>query len=512
MNSGTNNGRRNGHPMSNGLSNGLGVRPGISGFAVYVPPFRVPLESWCEWYGHPWNKVSKVVGRSFRQLGPHESLYTMAANAVLRLMDAYEIDPQEVGYLGLGTESSTDNAAGAVIVRGMVDAALEEQGRPRLSRHCEVPEVKHACLGGVYAMKGALRYLATDGHARKAIVVCGDIAEYERGSSGEQTQGAGAVAMLLEAEPKLCRVDLAAGGSSSAYRGMDFRKPFVRHESKRYTPEVRRQHDFPVFNGRYSTFCYLDAVAYAARDLFSKTDHDPIGYYQGLGALLFHRPYHWMPVQALATLYVWGLARSSESQDQLQKLCDEAGVSMDDVQDEISSSKDLFSAAREGGVDVAPYPKLDKVAKIARGSDEFEALREKLMTLGADKMMDVGNIYTAALIAWMAAAFEDAAEKKADLTERTLLCIGYGSGDAAEAFPVTVVPNWEEAARRIGFGRALEGAVDLNRPQYEALHDGHVAPGLAYEPRGEFIVECTGGAVDPTFQDIGIEYYRYEHG
>ncbi len=39
----------------------------------------------------------------------------------------------------------------------------------------------------MYAVKGAVRYLATDGRGKKAIVVCGDIAEYERGSSGEQT-------------------------------------------------------------------------------------------------------------------------------------------------------------------------------------------------------------------------------------------------------------------------------------------------------------------------------------
>ena len=41
--------------------------------------------------------------------------------------------------------------------------------------------------------------LACDGANRQAIVVSSDIAEYARGSSGESTQGAGAVALLLEA-------------------------------------------------------------------------------------------------------------------------------------------------------------------------------------------------------------------------------------------------------------------------------------------------------------------------
>src|SRR4051812_2026277 len=181
---------------------------GVSAMSLYVPPFRVNLENWCDWTGNSWEKISAVVGRSFRVPGRHENVYTMAANAVLRLIRANDIDPRRIGFLGLGTESSTDNAAGAVIVRGMVDRALESFGLPRLSRTLEVPEFKHACLGGIYALKSALRYVAFDGSDRQAIVVSADVAEYERGSTGEQTQGAGAVAMLVERTPRLLAVDL----------------------------------------------------------------------------------------------------------------------------------------------------------------------------------------------------------------------------------------------------------------------------------------------------------------
>ena len=143
-------------------------KPGVSAMSAYVPPFRVGLEDWCAWTGNPWEKIEAGVGKSFRVPGSHENVYTMAANAVLRLIRNNDIDPQKVGFLGLGTESSTDNCAGAVIVRGMVDNALDELGLPRLSRHCEVPEFKHACLGGVYGMKGALRHLALDGAGGQA--------------------------------------------------------------------------------------------------------------------------------------------------------------------------------------------------------------------------------------------------------------------------------------------------------------------------------------------------------
>src|SRR5215208_5143041 len=132
--------------------------PGVSAMSVYVPPFRVDLKDWCSWTENSWEKISAVVGRSFRVVGQHENVYTMAANAVLRLIRQNDVDPRNVSYLALGTESSTDNAVGAVIVRGMVDQALDKLGLPRLPRQLEVPEFKHACLGGVYALKGALRY------------------------------------------------------------------------------------------------------------------------------------------------------------------------------------------------------------------------------------------------------------------------------------------------------------------------------------------------------------------
>ena len=107
---------------------------GISGLAAYVPPYRVWLEDWCEWTGNHWPKTREVVGRSFRLRGPDQSVYTLAATAVMRLIEQYEIDPSRVKFLALGTESSTDNSAGAIIVKGMVDRALGARGMPPLSR------------------------------------------------------------------------------------------------------------------------------------------------------------------------------------------------------------------------------------------------------------------------------------------------------------------------------------------------------------------------------------------
>jgi len=51
----------------------------------------------------------------------------------------------------------------------------------------------------------------------------------------------------------------------------------------------------------------------------------------------------------------------------------------------------------------------------------------------------------------MAAGFEDAYQRGSDLAGGKVLAVGYGSGDAAEAIPMTVAPTWREAASLIGF-------------------------------------------------------------
>jgi hydroxymethylglutaryl-CoA synthase len=483
--------------------------PGVSGMSVYVPALRVDLESWCRWTDNSWDKIRAVVGRSFRVCDRGENTYTMAANAVLSLIRAYDVDPREVGFLGLGTESSTDNAAGAVIVRGMVDRALDELGMPRLSRNLEVPEFKHACLGGIYALKAALRYLACDGGARKAIVVCSDVAEYQRGSSGEQTQGAGAVAMLAEARPRLFEVDLRHAGSASDYRGPDFRKPFARHFTAGYAATTRRLADFPVFSGKYSTFSYLDETVNAVEDMLRRLGVSAGRYYEEVRYLFFHRPYHMMPVQAMSFLYVRGLARGDHRQDELHSLCSEAGVSFEDVVRESQSSPDLFGSILADGVPADPYTATSAAAGALRRRATFRELLDRKMSLGSDVVADFGNLYSAALPAWLAAGFVAAHERQIELAESPIVAVGYGSGDAAEAWPLRAARDWREAASRINVRAALASGVDLTQAQYEALHDGGEVEDLAYRREG-FVISRVGSRYDASFQDLAVEYYEYQ--
>ncbi len=482
---------------------------GISGLAAYVPPYRVWLEDWCEWTGNQWPKIREVVGRSFRVRGPDHSVYTMAATAVLRLIDQYDVDPSRVTFLGLGTESSTDNSAGAIIIKGMVDQALEARGKPAISRSCEVPEFKHACLGGVYGMKGALRHLALDGSGGQAIVVCADIAEYARGSSGEPTQGAGAIAMLLEEDPKLAEVDLTQAGLASAYRIMDFRKPMLRFCGQDRS-ETHQVQDFPVFNGKYSTTCYVDETLQALRDMLDKRDVNPTEYLRSLNTVFMHRPYRRMPETGLAIAYLHTLRYgSAEDRAELASYCYEAGVDPDALTAEVNSRPEIVDLAHPERINYEAYPLTMAVFRIFRASRHYRREILDKLALGSDTMLDLGNLYTAALPAWMAAGLEQAYEEQRELAGDEVLTFGYGSGDAAEVIPLKITEDWREATSKIAFSRAMDFAIDLNQEQYADLHDGRRVSGLDYVPRDEFVIDRVGHQDQRQFQDLGIEYYRF---
>jgi hydroxymethylglutaryl-CoA synthase len=433
----------------------------------------------------------------------------MAANAVIRLIDQYDIDPARVKFLGLGTESSTDNSAGAIIVKGMVDQALAERGMATISRSCEVPEFKHACLGGVYGMKGAIRHLALDGAGSQAIVVCADIAEYARGSSGEPTQGAGAVAMLLEENPKLAVVDLIGSGSASDYRIMDFRKPMLRFCGQDRS-ETHQVQDFPVFNGKYSTTCYIDETLHALHDMYEKRGLDSSKYLRSLRTLFLHRPYRRMPETGFAVSYLFALGQGdAQDKAELASYCYEAGVEVENVLNEMMSKPDVARLANPEQLQFEVYPQTMAVLRAFRASRHHRLEILDKLRLGSDAMLDLGNLYTAALPAWMAAGFEQALDEGSLSAGEEILTMGYGSGDAAEVIPFFMVDGWQEAAAKIKFAAAMELALDLGQDQYEALHDGRRTAGLDYVARNEFVIDRVGGSDERHFADLGIEYYRY---
>ena len=183
-------------------------------------------------------------------------------------------------------------------------------------------------------------------------------------------------------------------------------------------------------------------------------------------------------------------------------------MNVTDLLSEMGSKPDILQLVKDGNIDTDAYPLSIQLLKEFRGSQEFGALVAAKMSLGSEAMKDIGNVYCAALPAWMAAGIEDAYRRGADLAGGKVLAVGYGSGDAAEAIPMTVAPGWRQAASLIGFEAALEPHQDLTRKQYENLHDTGTAQGLT-DPEDGFVIQSIGSSANARFSDEGIEYYRF---
>ena len=481
---------------------------GISAITAYVPSYRVGLEDWCNWTDNSWDKISSIIGSGFRMLGPDESIYTMAANAVLDLIIENKIEPSQIGFLALGTESSTDNSAGTIIIKGMVNDELKNRGLSPISNQCEVPEFKQACLSGIYALKNAVRYVNSDAPEKKAIVVCSDIALYQIGSSGEPTQGAGAVATLIESNPKIAEVNTAFSGSSSEYRQIDFRKP-IQYRAENLNGHSASDLDLPVFNGKYSASCYIDGTISALSNMSLNRGQSLYKLLNEASSVFMHRPFHKMPMNAFSISYLYALANGDEDDHQeFYDLLAEANIQPEEIKKELKERPDLVTFLQTD-INKELFPKTNKALKSLNRIKPFKDKVLSKIKLGNELTKEMGNIYSGSIFAWLAAGIEDSMKNGKDLNGKDGLLIGYGSGDAAEVIPISFTQDCCDKESNIKYSSAFSEPVNLNHKQYIKLRTNKILEGVESIKSKGFVVSKVGKEESTDFQDAGIEYYEY---
>jgi len=212
---------------------------GIDAIALSVPRGYVDLAELAEARGVPPEKYLNGIGtRRMAIAGPDEDPVTLAVNAARRVFARSGANPADIGLCIVGTETAVDHSKPvAAFLHGLLG----------LPRACRVFEAKHACFGGTAGLLNAVDWIAAgSARGRAALVVCTDVARYPLGSSGEPTQGAGAVAMLIRQEPRLLGLEVGRTGSF-ARDVHDFWRPLHHKEA--------------LVDGHFSVQCYLDALA-----------------------------------------------------------------------------------------------------------------------------------------------------------------------------------------------------------------------------------------------------------
>ncbi|MBT8042917.1 MAG: hydroxymethylglutaryl-CoA synthase, partial [Pontiella sp.] len=187
---------------------------------------------------------------------PDEDVVTLGASAAYPLMKDGELD--EVELLLFATESGIDHSkAAGIYVHGLLD----------MSPRCRTLELKQACYSGTAGIQLAIGFVARN-PTKKALVIASDVARYELGSPGEATQGCGAVAILISANPRLMAIDPECGYYTEDV--MDFWRPNYRSEA--------------LVDGKYSTMVYIHALIeswkqYAEESGRALTDFDRFCYH-----------------------------------------------------------------------------------------------------------------------------------------------------------------------------------------------------------------------------------------
>lgn len=146
-----------------------------------------------------------------------DDIVSLGANAAQDIL--LPEDKEAIRLVILATESGVDQSkAAAVYVHHLLG----------LSPQARSVEMKEACYSGTAALHLAATHVLA--HPReKALVIASDIARYGLNTAGEPTQGAGAVAMLVSADPKILRLNLDS--SVRTEDCMDFWRPNYQKEA-----------------------------------------------------------------------------------------------------------------------------------------------------------------------------------------------------------------------------------------------------------------------------------------
>jgi hydroxymethylglutaryl-CoA synthase len=195
-----------------------------------------------------------------------EDIVTMGAQAALPLLERH--GTEGIRTILFATESGVDQSkSGAVIVHGLLG----------LGPYVRSAEIKQACYAGTAAVQIATGIVARRPQ-ESVLVIASDVARYDMFSSGEPTQGAGAAALLISADPALMELEPVAGVFSTDVD--DFWRP--------------NDSTTAVVNSRLSISAYQKALIGAWEDL--EAQGGPAA--EEIDAFVYHQPFTKMAAKA----------------------------------------------------------------------------------------------------------------------------------------------------------------------------------------------------------------------
>ncbi len=446
---------------------------GIDDMAVYVPKIFLDIGELAKNRGIEKEKLQRGLGLEKMALpDTYEDAATMGANAVLSLMQKNSLKPQDLGRIYLGTESALDGAkpTSTYILHMLIDFYAPEFGEDCFNQ-CDVVDMTFACIGGVDALHNTLDWVGSES-GKVGIVVTADFAKYDLHSSGEYTQGAGAIALLIKQNPRLISIDETWGIATKPVH--DFFKPrrvkskfklfkesleLVGIESQKIEEiwnsldNLSKQKylgvdedniaifkETPVFDGQYSNDCYKNRINEAYKNFQKK---NPKFSLENWDFLAFHLPYAFHGKRIFTEIFIQYLLGTNQMIP--------------------------FLKENHLPVDVHDYDSPEFVKSIYK-SKGYKAFTDEKMRYASKASSEVGNMYACSIFLSLASIIVCSEESGMDLQGKKIGFIAYGSGSKSKVFSGTIGKNWRQVSRNIQLFEQLQKRKGLSYETYEALH------------------------------------------
>ena len=424
---------------------------GIDDIAIYIPRLYLDAGDFAKARGLDPEKLERGLGiGQMAIVDTNQDPACLAANACLRVMQKNKLTPDEIGRLYVATESAFDESKA---MNSYVIGMLEQVYGEDTFGHCGGIECKFACVSGSYALYDNTNWIrAGEAEGKHALVVVSDIAKYDLGSSGEVTQGAGAIAMLLNDNPRLLSFDPKVT-ATSIKNEYDFYRPFGK--------------ETPIVHGQYSNLLYLIQVKNALIDYKRKVKEtgliklkegetilDHVDY------LNMHLPYSNMGKKALAYL----VRHEWRDLPRWKKIIEEIGMEEPIPKDPRGTIESTLEDAEFMAND-------HQFTKLFTSTEMYAELYESKLasSLIASKM--IGNLYTASLYLGFRSSLEFEYQKGVDLEGKRVGFCSYGSGASAMIFSGVIQPEYAQVVKDMNLEAELGPRTKLSLDEYEELHE-----------------------------------------
>jgi hydroxymethylglutaryl-CoA synthase len=451
------------------------MKTGIDAIAFDVAKIHLPIKTLANARNIEPEKLEKGLGLIKMTLpDTHQDTVVFGANALTKLITENQINLNEIARIYVGTESAIDNSKpiGSFLV-----ALMEQKFGENTLSECDVVDFTFACIGGVDALQNCIDFVTLN-PSKKAIVVTTDFAKYDLNSTGEYTQGAGALAMLVTSNPRIIAFENIWATSTKGV--FDFFKPYRTISKKEITgnennqnwfdnleSEIEIHKDQPVFDGQYSNQCYMDRTRDAYFS-FKKLKNTSETIYNSWESIIMHLPYSFQGRRMLSEIYA-----------------------LDSVTKIISGNE-------------SPTDYQNKLKEVSKSAEYRNFVSQKLQAAEIASSL-IGNLYTGSIFMGLLSTLAHFYDTKNDVSGKKFGFLAYGSGSKSKVFEGTIQADWQSAITNVNLFETLEKSFEIDFETYEKLHKKEQKQSVQTH-KNEWILDRIEEEI-PNL--IGARYYKW---